>query len=314
MHRAVPGAIDPRRVKYFGEVFIVMESVGDEQMNQNPSGAKLRQFLLRVLDQDDSAEFEKLFISDPEWKQRILTAEEDLIEAYLEGTLSPAERKQFLTQYGDTARRQRRLQITKLVKEHAVAQGHGERGALPPKASLISRLWPLSLRVLIPVVAVLIIALTAGLILLVQFTRERVAEADHHAAVERELADLNSTAHQFEAPSPVASLIVPPVSVRGAAISNELTRTPDTRVIELRLLWTQKQQFPSYRAAIHRVGESQHFNVANLRLDTLPKGSAVRIWVPSRLLRSGQYVVEVTGVDASGKSGPTEEYTFVVNS
>ncbi len=301
-------------MKCFGEIFIVNGIVRDKQMNPNPTDATLRQFLLRVLDQDDSAEIEKLFISDPEWKQRILVAEEDLIEAYLEGTLSPTERQQFLTQYGDTPQRQRRLQITKLIKEHAVAQSYRERATLPPKASLLSRVWPLNMRFLIPVVAVVIIALTAGLVLLVQFTRGRVAEADYHAAIERELADLNSTSHQFDVPSQVASLIVSPVSVRSGAANNELTRTPDTRVVELQLVWTQKRKFASYRAAIHRVGESAHFSVANLRLDNLPMGTVVRVRVPDRLLRKGQYVIEVTGVDVSGKSGPTEEYTFAVNS
>ncbi len=283
---------------------------------EHVTDAGLRQFLLGNLNEVERQRIEKLFISDSNWKQRILIAEEDLIEDYLEGSLSENEQQQFLAQYGYTPRHLRRLQITRLIKDYAIAEADPPLttcAQVPNRSPFFSKLWPLNLRILIPAVAVVLVAVIAGLIFLVQWERGKSNEAKRHAAIERELAELNSTDNSGQPSSHVLSLVLPPVSVRSASTSNEVKLNPDTNFIDLRLIWMQKEEYSSYRAVLHRVGDSEQYTISDLKLQSDKSGRAVIVRIDTQILRRGLYQIDISGIDNHATSGPGEEYTFTVN-
>jgi len=277
--------------------------------------AGLRQFLLGNLEEVERQRIERLFISDAEWKQKILTAEEDLIEDYLEGSLSEPQRQQFLSQYAATPRHIRRLQITKLIKQHAKAEA--DVGRAPAQTTkpvgFFAKLWPLNLRIMIPAAAVLAIAFLAGIIFLVLFSSgRRSPEATQRASIERELAELNSPDRGGQVAARSVSLVLVPVSVRSAGSGSELTRNPDTQVVELRLVWMPKEEYSNYRAVLRHVGDSDQFTINNLKLLKDQTGRAVIARIPAHVLRRGLYQVNLAGVDQTA-SEPSQEYTFTVN-
>jgi len=282
-------------------------------MNEQLTDTKLRQFLLGDVDELEREQIEKRFISDPQSKQRILIAEEDLIEDYLEDSLSPIQKQQFLAQYGYTPQHRRRLQITRLIKDNAMSGATAVDTVPIRRSSFFSQLWSQNKRILIPALAVLMIALIAGVILVSQSSRRRSEEANQHASIERELAELNSTTTSPLPPSAVASVVLPPISVREAGANHEVTQNPGTRVIELRLLWTQKQEFSSYRITLNRVAESEQFTISGLHIQDDKFGRAVIVKIPTHLLRRGLYQVNLSGTGLGGPSSLSEEYTFTVN-
>ena len=108
--------------------------------------------------------------------------------------------------------------------------------------------------------------------------------------------------------SSVPAVTLTPGAVRSAEAENEVTPPANVEFVELRLLWTQKDRFPSYQATIRRFDEEESFTIPNLQLDS---GNVIRLRLPPRFLTRGLYQIEVSGVDAKGTAGPTEEYKFV---
>src|SRR5215216_77686 len=82
----------------------------------------LRQYLLGKVDDDERQQIEKLFITDFQARERVLAAEQELIEDYLEGSLSTADKEIFLSQYGRTPEQQRKLRITRSIKDWAITE------------------------------------------------------------------------------------------------------------------------------------------------------------------------------------------------
>jgi len=84
-------------------------------------------------------------------------------------------------------------------------------------------------------------------------------------------------------------------------------------VVELDLLWIQKEQYPNYYVLVRRVGTNEEFRVSGLHIEESPaNGNSIRVRLPSHLLRDGLYQVLLTGVGADGAPSTAEEYTFVV--
>lgn len=272
----------------------------------------LRRFLLGDVDDDERQRIESLFISDAEANTRILTAEDDLFEDYLENTLTASDRDKFLLQYGRTPQQRRRLRIDGSIKKYAVAEARSQTAvANRPKR----RTWSLGLhnRVFyIPVAATLVIGLVIAAFWVVRWNAARDQENNRHLAIERELSDLNTPANLRENPPKLISMVLPPVSFRSMEVRPELNPQSDIRLVELRLMWTQKEQYESYRAVIHQVGKSEEFTVSNLHVEKNASGSVVRLRVPVYRLVRGLYQLTLSGIANNGAPDLSEEFSFNV--
>lgn len=269
---------------------------------------EIRQFLLGSVDDSGRQRIESLFMSDPEFNQRILIAEDDLIEDYLENSLAPTELDKFLAQYGHAPQQRRRLRISRLIKDYAAAESNlGQKpSAIGKQRAFVSRLTLRNPRLFLPFAAALMIACIIGLVWLVISNNRRVA-------IERELAELNARPDLGANPSQVVSLALRPVSIRSIGPETKLTPRADTRVVALDLLWIQKEQFPNYYVVVRRVGTNEEFRVSGLHIERSPTGvSSIRVRLPSHLLRDSLYQVNLTGIGPHGAPSQSEEYNFVV--
>lgn len=284
-------------------------------MKETPiTEALARRYLLGDVNDQDRESVERQFISDSAAKDIVLLAEEDLIEQYLEGRLPQSDRTAFLERYTQTARQRRRLRIANSIR--AFAFEHSRSAAPPPAISrwraLISSLKPRNAMILLPVTALVLIAIVVGIFWLRQFSESRLRQSDQRVAIERELAELNA-GNQTVAEAHIQSLVLPPVSVRSASSGNELTLQPETRLVELRLLPNQPQQYATFRATVRRVGASDEFTIHNLRVVSDSGVAAIRLRLPAHLLTRGLYQVSVNGTTSDRKSEPVAEYTFSVS-
>lgn len=261
--------------------------------------AELRQFLLGNVDDKERQRIESLFVSNSLLRERVLAAEQDLIEEYLENSLNTADKEKFLAQYAETPAQRQKLRIAKSIKDWAIAQSGAAKVSVWNRLRGRLRLKPMFV---IPIAATAMVAIIVGGIWL----NSRIQQRNERLGLEQEVAQLNRL---HEVPSQMAPLFLRPGSVRSAEPQNELVRCPDLQVVELRLLWPQKERFPSYEVVVHRVGDNQPITIHELHAvsDTIP------IKLPAHSLTRGLYQIELTGIGADGSRSPAEEYNFTVS-
>lgn len=268
-------------------------------MNEEPvSDALLRQFLLGQVDDQERQRLESMFVTGALSRERVMAAEQHLLDDFLDDSLTPEDRERFLAQYGETPSEQRKLRIAQSIHDWAGAEV--VRAAAGSRWSrLFGSVW-LKPVIAVPIAAVVLIAIVVAVIAL----RSRW---DPHRAMQQEFVRLNSPSMLRE-PS-VGSVTLTPGTVRSAEAENEVTPPANAEFVELRLVWSQKEPFPSYQATIRRFEEDESFTIPNLQLDS---GNVIRLRLPPSYLTRGLYQIEISGVAADGATGPAEEYTFVV--
>src|SRR6185503_8468225 len=90
--------------------------------DETVSDVLLREFLLGSVDEDERERIEDVFLTDSQARERMLVVEQELIEEYLEGALTTADREKFLSRYAQTAEQRRKLRITKSIKDWAMKE------------------------------------------------------------------------------------------------------------------------------------------------------------------------------------------------
>jgi len=284
-------------------------------MNEKPMTKTVaRRFLLGAVDDSERERIESLFIIDTETQETILIAEDELIEEYLEGSLSESEAAKFLGQYARGPRQRRKLRIAKSIREFAQAEamrGETPRSPLQKVRNFLSLGWPIDRRVYIPIGVAVATVLVVGAVWLVQWNNHRIRFNNLQAAIEQELTELNGPSSRRDNPNKVFSLVLPSVSLRSINSPAEVRPQAVYSIVELHLLWPHQAESGSYVAVLGRVGGSEKFTVENLQAETNPAGKVVRLRFRTHSLTPGLYRVSLNAM-ASGSSGPTEEYQFVI--
>ena len=274
-------------------------------MNEEPvSDTLLRQFLLGQVDDQERQRLESMFVTGALSRERVMAAEQHLLDDFLDDSLTPEDRERFLAQYGETPSEQRKLRIAQSIHDWA-ATSATEVGAAASGSRWSRLLGRLRLKpvFVVPIAAVALIAIVFGVVAL----RSRWEQHNRHLAMQQELVRLNTPSMLREV-SPSAVMLTPG-AVRSTEAEKEITPPANAEFVELRLLWTQKERFPSYQATIRKIDEDETYTVGGLQLDS---GNVIRLNITSRLLTRGLYQIEVSGVGQDGALAPPEEYTFVV--
>lgn|ERR1700741_2479485 len=277
-------------------------------MNEElPTDALLREFLLGKMDDEQSARIENLFLTDPAARERVLVIEQELIEDYLEDGLTPDDRERFVLRYGQTAAQQQQVRISKAIKDWAVR----ENTRAQPAVAEVSG-WS-RLRTKLRLKPVFVIPITVAAVISIVFGAVLIRGRMQTAAIAQEVAQLNTAASLREVPRDMVSLDLSPVLVRSVDSQNELKKSAETRVVELRLPWIQKERYQTYQAEVRRVNGDESFTIPNLAAENDGR-YRVRLRLPARILNHGQYQVRLSGIDTTGTAGVTEEYAFTVDS
>ncbi|MEN3328171.1 MAG: hypothetical protein V7638_2978 [Acidobacteriota bacterium] len=273
-------------------------------MNEEPvSDALLRQFLLGQVDDQERQRLESMFVTGALSRERVMAAEQHLLDDFLDDSLTPEDRERFLAQYGETPAEQRKLRIAQSIHDWAATSATEVGAAAGSRWSrLLGRVW-LKPAFVVPIAAVVLIAI----IFIVATLRNSWEQRNRYLAMQQELVRLNSPSRLGESSVPAVTLT--PGAVRSAEAEKEVIPSTNAKFVELHLVWTQKERFPSYQATIRRFEEDESFTIPNLQLDS---GNVIRLNLSPRYLTCGLYQIEISGVAANGAAGPAEEYTFVV--
>src|SRR4026209_2266551 len=101
--------------------------------------ALLREFLLGKVADEEQERIEDLFLTDPHTKERVLAAEQELIDDYLDDSLTGADKERFVALYAHTDEQRRKLRINKSITDWAVTEASAPR-AVAAGVSIWSRL------------------------------------------------------------------------------------------------------------------------------------------------------------------------------
>jgi hypothetical protein len=273
--------------------------------------ALLREFLLGKVDDADRARIEDLLLTNREMQERVFALEQDLIEDYLEDSLSEEEKEKFLSLYAQTEEQRRKLRITASIKNWAVREAAASKAvATAPTASVWSQFWArfgLKPRFLVPIAVSIVVAVVLAIVWINSLTAQQ-----QHLALSQELAQLNSPANRSVALPEMTSFDLRAVSVRSIEPQTELRIPAGARFVELNLYWTRSERYPTYQVQVRRIRDRESFTIPNLQAESDGRYT-IRVKLPTRLFTTGDYQINLTGVSADGSAGPSEEFAFAVS-
>jgi len=272
----------------------------------------LRQFLIGRIEDEERMRIESLFITDSLMRDRVLAAEQKLIDDYVEDRLSTADRELFLSLYGDTAVQRRKLQIAKSIQEWAVNQPKMTPLSREPAISAWGRLRAQSRVKPVFVIPIAVTAMVAVVVALAWINSRRIERNRQYLAIQQELAQLNTPSNLREVPPRMSQLTLKPGSVRSIDPEPELKRRADSSVAEVRLLWMAKEDYPSYQAILRGSGDDQSYTIPNLTAEK-DDGKFIRVRLSNHRFARGNYQIELRGVAADGSKSPPEVYSFTVS-
>jgi hypothetical protein len=269
----------------------------------------IRQYLLGELDEDDREQLEQRVITDADYKEKVLIKEEDLLEDFVNGSLSPRELELFTRKYSSSPDQWRKVKIARALRDYAanhpvVAQPmvmHKTWGkSIMEFFQARSRFGKLSLAAL----GLLLIA--GGSLFLFWLLQQKGSDFDV-------LLRLNKANSEILKPdSSVAAVSLPALLLRGKASE------PRTITINQQIKTVQLQiQDPSggthlFRATLKDATNREVFTLDELRGRQLSQQSLLVLQIPVQMLVPQDYQLEISEKEPGGVySTPITYYLHV---
>jgi len=293
-------------------------------------------YLLGDLSEEEQALAATQLFTEPNYR-RLQIVEEELIEDYARGELSKDERDRFENFFLAAPHRRERVEFTRAML-NALAEREVEAEAEEHEPASISwRRSPLLfLRSNISLAQAALIA--AGLIafigcawliyenrrlrdeaesLRVHLEAERASWRQQEQQLRQQVADQIARSEREPQPPPTPS----PSSIFAFALNSLLVKggegtriaiPPGARLLRIRLELDRSESYRSYHVAL-RKAESQGFrHIASRRAKPAASGRIVVASVPAELFASGDYLITLKGVTASGAFEEIADYQFTI--
>jgi hypothetical protein len=250
----------------------------------------IERYLLGELSPDEQAELETRYFGDAELLDRIDAAEDDLIDDYVRRELSPAQRLRFESHFLNEQRRER-------VRMAEALQQVTARRVVP----FVSRrsTWALPLAASLFGAALLAIiwlmAQNRGLHERIEVLRTERDQARARQQTQIAHKAVPETPKQPMASMPVAAIVLVPGLTRGGGDVATLAVEPRTHTvrIEARL----ETRAPRYKATLQRAGESPVWTGSGLIAQTVDGGQRLVLYFPREQFTAGDYILTVTAKD-----------------
>jgi anti-sigma factor RsiW len=297
------------------------------------SDRTLRRYLLGQLSDEEQSSVEQRFFTDDDYFQQVELAEDDLIEAYDRGELSPAERGRFESHFLSTPERRRRLQLTRTLR--------GVFGP-PTVVPVPSRRWwtiPTTAGMsgwMAAAASLAVAVLLSGYLGLQlskqsrQFEQQLAARDTRIQQLENEMrtqaSKLPPTRLQEPATAPTQSIpqprtallsfiLTPSLVMRGETTRTSTLLVPsDSTPVELNLEveLEPEQDYASYRVILENPQRAQVWARDGLRPVRRGAARTIVVSLPAGLLQPEQYRVKMFGRRPPDVMEEVDEYVFRV--
>jgi len=289
---------------------------------------RLRRYLLGELPDEDRERLQAAYFADGELFVRLLGVEEDLIDAYVRGELTEGDRVRFEQRFGRTARQLDRIKIARML---ASATAAPLRAPTPPvTADGGTRPWSSRARTLAAAAAALLAV--AAVATWRSGGEERRAEALTRSTPP--VAAREITAPSVPAPpgtpaevrgphrgsahpaaGTVATLILRPGLLRDGGDTARLVLSPSTVSARLRLELPADlpARGASYLVVVQTASGVEVFRARRVPEAVGPRGRAVELTLPVRVLAARDYMVLLSLEQADGRPRLVRGYAFRVS-
>ena len=256
----------------------------------------IRQYLLGELDEHDQEQLEQRVITNPDYKQEVLITEEELLEEFVNGTLSPREHESFTRMYSSSPVHRRKLKIAQALNRYAsdhapVVQPMAQKRRARSLFELFStknRFHQLSLAA--------VMALVIGGSILAYWLISHQRNPDYDA-----LLRLNQFGSELlKADSSLVAVPLPALLFRGTDKPQNISITKQTRTVQLWLPDPSGGAY-SFRAILKRNDGSEVFTLEDLRARVVNQQSSLVLQIPAEMLKpQGYYQLEIFEKRADG--------------
>jgi len=289
---------------------------------------RLRRYLLGELPDEDRERLQAAYFADGELFVRLLGVEEDLIDAYVRGELTEGDRVRFEQRFGRTARQLDRIKIARML---AGATAAPVSAPTPPvTADGDTRPWSSRARTLAAAAAALLAV--AAVATWRSGGEERRAEAVRRSAPPVAAGEITepsvpaSPGTPAEVPGPhrgsaqpaartVATLILRPGLLRDGGDTARLVLSPSTVSARLRLELPADlpARGASYLVVVQTASGVEVFRARRVPEAVGPRGRAVELTLPVRVLAARDYMVLLSLEQADGRPRLVRGYAFRVS-
>jgi hypothetical protein len=268
---------------------------------------KIRQYLLGKLDEAGQQQVEERVVADSAYKEEVFIVEEELLEDYLSGELTPLERELFRRHYLSAPRQREKLKIAQALNKFAAkvsppepAKSHWLQAFLNSFRSQ-GRLVQLA-------AGALALVLIAGAWIFFQAWRTR----SQQAALQAELTRLNDPrSFNPASDSSVLAVTFAPLLLREQGELTKLTITSETKIVQLHLPVTT-DQYQRYRATLKVDGGAEVFKFEGVPERTIDQRKVLVLQLPSRILTTSDYLLTISALTSDGAFVDVADYPFRV--
>lgn len=246
---------------------------------------KLKKYLLGMLPRTETAKIDIRLISDPDFENEILQAENDLMEDFLDGLLTPPELENFSKNFLISEERRDELQSLAMIRNYSRKKAAEDVSSAAEEAApvgvfeKISRFFALNLRPAVISLAVIIVAVVIGFYFWGANNRE-LAELNR-----KDLSNLTEFRH-------LTNLNLIQGTYRDAAQHNLTAKLNEGQLTEQVLLrLAVPSESESFKVKILR-NEELIATLEGIRPYSNQKGQELRVLLPSGSLTRGEYKVQ----------------------
>lgn len=265
---------------------------------------RARRYLLGDTNDEETAVIEQKYFEDDEAVDRIAAAEDDLIEDYLAGQLTPADRDRFERGYLSVPAHRIRVETIRRLMTTATPRGSAQGGGgLAPKRTIRYIPW-------LALAASLLIVASAAFWMLSPFGRPQASSAANRTApaTPSSIAPPEQTPRTAPNAPRIFAVTISPVAVRSAAESARVVVPAGTDVVALRLESEGGGQLVARRVSIRTVAGTEVWQGSVVTDGERTSGVAGRVDVPAASLPADDYMVTLYGVDRAGVEREWTQY------
>lgn len=272
-------------------------------MSANVETVRARRYLLGQASDEECAAIEQAYFEGDDAIDRMAAAEDDLIEEYLAGDLSPADRGRFEQSYLAVAHHRVRVETIRRLMAQASRGGSGrsQKISRPSWKRIASKGPLLALAASLLVVASVALWMTRPI-------STRPAISAETRAPERPPADDRKTSAPLAVPR-IFALSVSPVAVRSAEETPIVVIPAGTDIVAMQLEGeSDTRKLVATRASIQTVGGADIWQGRVMTGSGLSAGTIARVDVPAVRLPADDYIMTLYGSDKAGVEQAVTQY------
>jgi hypothetical protein len=301
---------------------------------RSPGDAAAIRYLLGRMPDEESRVLEQKLLQDREAFDEVMAAEDDLIDEYLEGGLSPDERRYFERAYLSAPDRRARVDFARALREKLGREKDFRTPvrvapAVPPRKFA----W-MAVAAAVFAAIVVYLAIDAGRLRreVNRLQAEKAAAIRHDAEVAGQVSDLRERSARLERDlqgqrddasrladqlaalkaqgGRAVSFLLSGVLVRGGGEPQTLAVPGDAALVRLTLPITPGSGYASYRAVVQSPEGKSYW--AGTGAWPAATAKTLTVTAPAASLPPGDYILSLTGVRPDGQREPAADFSFRV--